>query len=136
MCNRERYFFIATLAFALIAAGVTPPQAGTSSGEATTGVRAFMEREGGPPSGVNTVDGVVSQVFADSHMVALIDVAEFKECKVVTCANLTMPVQWQGELPAVASVVRVTGAVEKQGFRKIFNASALEVLEPSPGGAR
>ena len=136
MCNQRRYFVIATLAFALIAAGVTPPQAGTSSGEATTGVREFMEREGGPPSGVNTVDGVVSQVFADRHMIALIDVAEFKECKVVTCANLTLPVQWQGELPTLTSIVRVTGSVEKQGIRNVFTASALEVLEPSPGGAR
>jgi hypothetical protein len=136
VCNRERYFVVATLAFALIAVAVTPPQASSAAGEPMSGVRAFMEREGGPPSGVNRVDGVVSQVFADRHMVALIDVAEFKDCDVVTCAKLTLPVQWQGELPAVASIVRVTGSVEKQGFRQVFTASALEVLEPSPGGDR
>ncbi|MDF1551518.1 MAG: hypothetical protein P1P84_00585 [Deferrisomatales bacterium] len=127
---------IAALAVALSAAVVTPPRADTSSEGATTGVREFMEREGGPPAGVNRVDGVVSQVFADRHMIALIDVAEFRECQVVTCAKLTLPVQWQGELPALASTVRVTGSVEKQGSRNIFTASAVEVLEPSPGSDR
>ena len=73
MCNRGRYWGIAALAVALSAAVVTPPQAGTSSEGETAGVREFMERAGGPPAGVNTVDGVVSQVFADRHMIALIE---------------------------------------------------------------
>ena len=136
MCNPERRFFLGALVLALVAAGVTVPRAGNSPGEPPAGVREFMEREGGARPGMNKVVGVVSHVFADRHMIGLIDIAEFRECKVVTCAKLTLPVQWPGELPAVSSVVRVTGSVEKRGFRKIFTASTLEVLEPPPGVVR
>jgi hypothetical protein len=75
------------------------------------------------------VDGVVSDVFPDRKMLALIDVKEFKDCKVVTCAQLTLPVRWGGPMPVVASTVRVNGAVKKQGVRRVFVADAMETVD-------
>ena len=99
------------------------------------GIREFMERSS-PGNGASTVEGVVSQISPDGELLALIDVAEFRECKVVTCAKLTLPVRWRGETPAVASIVRVTGTVRNDGVRRLFSASSLTVVEPPPGETR
>ncbi len=83
-------------------------------------------------SGPVAVEGVVSQVFPDRKLVALIDAEEFRKCQVVTCASLTLPVEWGGALPAVASTVRAQGEVRKQGVRLLFVASSLETTAPPP----
>lgn len=75
------------------------------------------------------VDGVVSDVFPDRKMLALIDVEEFKDCKVVTCAKLMLPVRWEGAMPVVAATVRAHGEVKKQGVRRIFVASSVENVD-------
>jgi hypothetical protein len=99
------------------------------------GVREFMDRSS-PGTDASTVEGVVSQISPDRELLSLIDVAEFRECKVVTCAKLTLPVRWRGEPPAVASIVRVTGTVQEEGVRRLFSASSLTVVEPPPGESR
>ncbi len=111
--------FCAALAAAAAAGGVV-------------GVDALMrdaERHPEP----TTVEGVVSQVFPDRDLVGLIDAEEFRKCKVVSCASLTLPVRWEGPMPEVASTVRVEGAVRKEGVRLLFVARALEITAPPPG---
>lgn len=78
------------------------------------------------------VEGVVSQVIPGQGMLALIDLAEFRECQVVTCAKLALPVRWPGAMPAVASTVQADGRVQKQGARLFFAARSLETLAPPP----
>lgn len=96
--------------------------------ESALGVRQLMKNVEKYPGSVR-VDGVVSQVFPDQSMLALIDLAEFKECKVVTCAQLSLPVRWDGPMPAVATVVRVDGRVRKQGARRVFVADKLRSVD-------
>jgi hypothetical protein len=82
------------------------------------------------------VEGVVSAVAATEQSLTLIDVAELKRCGVVTCAPLSLPVRWNGPMPAVPDVVRLTGEVQDHQGKLVFLASALEKVEleaePSP----
>ena len=76
--------------------------------------------------GTAEVEGVVSQTISTQHMITLIDMEEYKECKVVTCALLRLPVFWKGELPAVYDVVRVKGEVGKRDGKRLFIAKELK----------
>jgi hypothetical protein len=132
MVSRGRSAILA-LAVICLAAGMTPAPAGAAEEARPAGVREFMTAGDTAEAGVQVVEGVVSQVLPGSHQLALIDAGEFRECEVVTCAKLTLPVRWQGDLPAVTSLVRVTGSVEKQGMRRIFSATRLEIVKPPRG---
>lgn len=101
-------------------------EAGTSA--TAIGVREFMRQADRYPGPV-TVEGVVSQVFPKHKMLALIDVQEFKECKVVTCAQLTLPVRWNGSMPRVKSIVRVDGEIREEGKHLVFFAKTLKNVE-------
>lgn len=79
-----------------------------------------------------TVEGVVSAVWPQQGRLGLIDAEEFKRCGVVTCAQMTLPVLWGGEMPLVASTVHVTGEVTKKGMRLMFEASVLDTVQPPP----
>jgi len=98
---------------------------------AIVGVAELMTHPDRHP-GVVWVEGVVSQVHPGERTLALIDLGEFVECQVVTCAKLTLPVRWDGPMPPVATTVRVEGAIEKQGMRKVFAARSLETTAPPP----
>ena len=116
--------------FSMISPTVLLPLWAGEAGTITTtvGVRQFMrhvERYSGPV----TVEGVVSRVFPERQMIALIDVQELKECKVVTCARLTLPVHWNGSMPKVKSIVRVNGEVREEGKHLVFFAKALKKVE-------
>jgi hypothetical protein len=114
---------IATLV--LLTASAPVFGAGTGSGAQTVGVRQLMKQADAYPGEIR-VQGVVSRVFPEQHMLALIDAEEFKECKVVTCAQLTLPVQWKGAMPKVTDTVLAEGEVRKKGMRKLFVAESLE----------
>jgi hypothetical protein len=118
------------LAIAALMAIALPGTGFAGAGEPipAVGVRELMQHANRYPGPV-LVDGVVSDVFPDRKMLALIDVKEFKDCKVVTCAQLTLPVRWGGPMPVVASTVRVNGAVKKQGVRRVFVADAMETVD-------
>lgn len=91
------------------------------------GVRALMQS---PEKFTQTirVSGVVSQVVADSHILGLIDVEEFRTCQKVTCASLVLPVRWEGTLPEVGSELVATGKIQKDGERYLFVASDLKAV--------
>ena len=94
-------FFIYAVLFA-----VCSNASESASGSSILGVRNYMQNAD-KHYGTVEVEGVVSQAISAQHVVALIDREEYKECKVVTCALLRLPVFWEGELPAVYDIVRV-----------------------------
>jgi hypothetical protein len=110
----------------------TPPGAGsrwpTDEADEVLGVEAFM-RNVDDHRGTVRVEGVVSAVAAADRTLTLIDVAELKRCGVVTCAPLSLPVRWNGPMPSVPDVVRLTGEVQDQHGKLIFLASTLEKLD-------
>ena len=83
-----------------------------------------------------TLEGVVSAVWPKQGRLGLIDAEEFKKCGVVTCAQMTLPVLWIGEMPQVASTVHATGEVKKKGMRLMFVAEVLETVAPPPSESR
>jgi hypothetical protein len=88
-------------------------------------VDAFM-RSAEPGKRV-TVEGVVSAVWPKRKRLGLIDAEEFRKCRVVTCAQMTLPVLWAGEMPEIASIVHIAGEVSKRGMRLIFDADSLDL---------
>lgn len=94
-------------------------QSGKSDAPKPLGIDDFMKHVD-DHKGEVTLEGIVSAVSASDKRVALIDVAEFERCKVVTCAQYTLPVQWSGELPGVKDKVLIRGKVETQGGKLVF----------------
>ncbi len=72
------------------------------------------------------VEGVVSSVLPAQQMLSLIDIREFKECGITTCAQFTLPVHWTGSMPAVKDTVRIDGTVKELEGKLIFEAKELE----------
>ena len=89
------------------------------------GVDQFMrEPEKHPVTLV--VDGVVKTVSRKDQTLALIDVEEYRKCRVVTCSLLSLPVRWAGEMPTVLDIVRVEGEVTTVNGKMLFAARKLE----------
>jgi len=97
----------------------------TTSGSSILGVRTCMQNAD-KHLGTIEVEGVVSQIIPSKNLFALIDMEEYKECKVVTCALLRLPVLWEGELPAVYDVIRVKGEIGKRDGVRLFIAKELK----------
>jgi len=77
-------------------------------------------------AGALVVEGVVKNASKKDQSLALIDVAEYRKCRVVTCSLLALPVRWAGEMPAVLDIVRVEGEVTTVGGKMLFAARKLE----------
>lgn len=105
-------------------AELAPPDSATS----VLGVDAFMRSTPGLEQPV-TVEGVVSAVAADSQTLALIDRTEFEQCNMLSCAKLTLPVRWAGEMPELGHTVRVIGRVEDRAGGKVFVGRALTAAQ-------
>lgn len=102
-----------------------------ATSEAVLGVEEFMRDVDNYPGQVR-LEGVVSAVAAEERVLTLIDVAELERCGVVTCAPLSLPVKWNGEMPAVRDVVLLKGEVSESGGKLIFLAHSLERIESEP----
>ena len=81
--------------------------------------------------GLVNIKGVVSVVSPKHQMLGLIDAGEFEACKVVTCAWLTLPVFWTGEMPRVKDTVVVEGEAKQKNRRLVFIARNLKKGWPS-----
>ena len=92
------------------------------------GVRELMKN---PEKFVDEVfvEGVVSRIMLQYQLLALIDIQEVKECKVITCADLVLPVKWIGEMPKLADAVQIKGKIEKENNRMIFKAKDLQKID-------
>ncbi len=73
-----------------------------------------------------SLEGVVSTVAPEQKAVSLVDAKEFQACGVTTCAQLTLPVQWRGPMPAVRDLVRIEGQAQEINGKLIFVADKLE----------
>ncbi len=73
-----------------------------------------------------SLEGVVSAVAPEQQAISLIDAKEFQACGVTTCAQLTLPVQWRGPMPAVRDLVRVEGQAQEVKGKLMFVAEKLE----------
>lgn len=76
--------------------------------------------------GTLVVEGVVKTFSKKDHAIVLIDVEEYRKCRVVTCSLLALPVQWTGEMPAVLDTVRVEGEVTTVNSKLLFAARKLK----------
>lgn len=105
---------------------LTPSSAWTEDSNAVPEieVRALMESPEKHSQKIR-VSGVVSQVVEDANVFGLIDLAEFKTCKKVTCASLVLPVRWEDSMPEIGQQLIATGEIQKEGERYIFIASKL-----------
>jgi len=108
-------------------AGREAPQAqlAQASPAGLLGVDEFMRSPDSHPGTVR-VQGVVSEVKSEDHLVVLIDSAEWEACGSVTCAPLSLPVRWTGTLPRVEESVEVSGRVQDESGKLVFVAEHLE----------
>ncbi len=95
------------------------------AGETILGVDNFMKNVD-RYRGKVSLEGVVSAVAPDQQAISLIDRGEFQACNVTTCAQLTLPVQWRGPMPAVRDLVRVEGEAREVKGKLMFVADKLE----------
>ncbi len=122
--------FITTMAVALLLVfniGQGFPAEATASVQGASGVDDFMKNVD-RYQGKVSLEGVVSAVAPKQHAVTLIDAKEFQACGVTTCAQLTLPVQWRGPMPAMGDLVRVTGQAQEVKGKLMFVADKLEKL--------
>ncbi len=108
-------------------APVASSRSESASGSSILGVRKYMQNAEKYP-GTIEVEGVVSLKRPSKNLVAVIDIEEYKECKVVTCAKLRLPVFWEGEMPEVYDVVRVKGVMDKRNGDRVFITKELKTV--------
>jgi hypothetical protein len=127
-CSKS-FIVAAVTALALAFLLVTSPglQAGeaAASRQAILGVDEFMKNVD-RYRGKVSLEGVVSAITPELQAISLIDAKEFQACEVTTCAQLTLPVQWPGPMPAVRDLVRVEGQAQEVKGKLIFVADKLE----------
>ena len=120
--------------FALAAIVITGVAfAGFSSGMGkkvqTKGVLSVNDIQADPAAftGVITINGVVaSRSKQDPKLFALVDTAEAKLCKTVTCGIFYLPVKYAGNAPKEGDEVNVTGSFGDKG--RVFNATRVDIL--------
>ena len=98
-----------------------------SGPDSILGVDEFMDHVA-QYSGHVQVQGVVSQVQTDQHMLSLVDTSEVQECGVTTCARLYLPVRWTEDMPSPLDVVLVSGQAQRSDGKLVFVASTLRKL--------
>lgn len=123
---------ITALVVAFLLVSSSGLQAGevVASNQAILGIDDFMKNVD-RYRGKVSLQGVVSAVTPGQQAIYLIDAKEFQACGVTTCAQLTLPVQWRGSMPAVSDLVRVDGQAQEVKGKFMFVADKLEkVVRP------
>lgn len=78
-------------------------------------------------TGTITINGVVASTSKQNpQLFAIIDTAEAKLCKILTCATFYLPVKYAGQTPKEGDEVNVTGSFGNKGLG--FNATKVDVL--------
>ncbi len=73
--------------------------------------------------------GVVAGVKKDEGIMALIDSREFETCGVLSCADNSIPVKYDGELPEPKTIIDVIGRVVQNDKGLIIEAEQIEVVK-------
>ena len=102
-----------------------PAEGAAVSAKTVSGVDDFIKNVDRYPGKV-ILEGVVSAVAPDQQAISLIDAKEFQACGVTTCAQLTLPVQWRGPLPAIGDLVKIEGQAQEVKGKLMFVADKLE----------
>jgi len=128
---RKHLFVLATLTVLLanaplVEAGPPAPLA-PQTPNAALGVDQLM-KEPEKHLGALVVEGVVKTASKKDQTLSLIDLEEYRKCRVVTCSLLALPVRWAGEMPAVLDIVRVEGEVTSVNGKMLFAARKLEKI--------
>jgi hypothetical protein len=113
------------LAFLLVFSPGLQAGEAAASRQAILGVDEFMKNVD-RYRGKVSLEGVVSAVTPEQQAISLIDGGEFQACGVTTCAQLTLPVQWRGPLPAVGDQVSIEGQAQEIKGKLIFVADKLK----------
>lgn len=103
---------------------------------AVYGVESLMRSGIGPSPETVVVEGVVSTIAPADKMFALIDTSEFETCGVTTCAELTLPVRWDGAMPGERETIRATGTIQTVDGKLAFVARNIEPVTPVPAERR
>ncbi len=73
--------------------------------------------------------GVVSFASAADHRFVVIDEAEYRSCRELTCSAYEVPVAFTGALPDTAQSVRIVGRLaQPESGRFLVQADSVEVL--------
>ena len=124
----KKYVIVFT---AIIIAGIA--FAGLSSGMGkkvqTKGILSVndIQADSAAYTGTVTINGVVANISKqDPKLFGIIDTAEAKLCKILTCATFYLPVKYTGNTPKEGDEVNVTGSFGDKG--RVFNAIKVDVL--------
>lgn len=80
-------------------------------------------------SGTITINGVVSGFSKqDPKIFAIVDTAEVKLCRTVSCGRFYLPVKYDGPAPKPGDEVNVTGTLTGTGKGQHFSAQKVEAL--------
>lgn len=83
------------------------------------------------------VQGVVTAVLPDKHVIAVVDIEQFKKCGILNCPTyLVLPVLWSGAMPSLKDAVAIEGQIKEAGGKLVFEAKAIEKLPLQLGGAK
>jgi hypothetical protein len=80
-------------------------------------------------SGEVVLKGVVAGVNKETSVFGIIDAREFEECGVLTCPKNLVPVKFDGKIPAVKTIVNITGEILRNDKGLVFEAKAVDVIK-------
>ncbi|NIA14518.1 MAG: hypothetical protein GWP08_10595 [Nitrospiraceae bacterium] len=85
-----------------------------------------LAKDPGRFAGNIVLEGVVAGVSQSDGVFGVIDSREYAECGELDCTDNLLPVKADGELPSLATLVRVTGRIVQSEKGLVFEASRLE----------
>jgi hypothetical protein len=133
----KKKYIIALAAIIIAGAAFAGFSNGASKTIPTKAILSVNDIQADPTAytGTITINGVVAGISQqDPQLLALLDTAEAKLCKIVTCATFYLSVKHGGNMPKKNDEVNVTGSFDPKG--RVFNASKVEVLRHLDLGGR
>lgn len=124
----KKYFIVFT---AIIIAGIAFASFSSGMGKRvqTQGILSVNDIQADPAAytGTITINGVVAGISKqDPQIFGIIETAEAKLCKILTCATFYLPVKYAGQTPKEGDEVNVTGSFGDKG--RVFNATEVVVV--------
>ncbi len=126
---------ISLITMVILFSSLTEDAAGSNPGEVLSVVQLMnnVDRYKGPVR----VQGVVTAVVPDKHMIALVDTEQFKQCGILSCPTyLVLPVLWSGARPSPKEAVTVEGQIKESGGKLAFEANKIEKQALQLGGTK
>lgn len=133
----KKTYIIALAAIIIAGTAFADLSSGMGKKVQTKGVLSVNDIQADPTAytGAITINGVVAGFSQqDPQLFGILDTAEAKLCKIVTCATFYLPVKYGGNPPRVNDEVNVTGSFGEKG--RVFNTKKVEVLRHLDLGGR